>query len=581
MIAQIYPYDYSSRWGVPAIMKGQPMSINVDYPQVLDLIQEHRAPNRWDSAFLIWYLQNYYRLDRESVDCVCDRENDKGVDGIWVNEGDESITVFQSKLIHKPSKTIGDSDLRTFAGTMRQFGTVEGLNAMVSAAGMAQVAALVKRLDIVPKIASGTYTLRGEFVTNLTMDANGKAYLKAAPEITFIGKTYIENHYISPARDLPLHANASFDVEGYTCTEYAIDAKTRAIIAPVKASDLVKLDGISNQSLFAPNVRGPLGKTAINKAIVESIGKPDLHKSFLLFHNGITVISTALSMRRGIIRTEDYYVVNGCQSITALFDHRAKLTKDLRILTKFILLEKNSPLAATITKFSNNQNGVTDRDFMSNHRIQIRLQREVEAQYSNQYYFDIKRGELAGHGICISNEDAGLYMMAFDFKEPWATHRRYQVFRERHNVIFGRPEATAHRVVMCRVIMDAIEKACENLDNKMCAKYVLTRYFMMYVIRLMVDDDPIANDLLSSPGSFVHVAKHRKAFLECMGKVADEIVVDLNWEIAQYEADFDYRDKMRDEPWVKNLANKLRSTRLKLVQQKRMQTIKKLWEAAL
>lgn len=34
--------------------------INVSHPGVLDLIADHRCPDRWDSAaFLIWYLENY------------------------------------------------------------------------------------------------------------------------------------------------------------------------------------------------------------------------------------------------------------------------------------------------------------------------------------------------------------------------------------------------------------------------------------------------------------------------------------------------------------------------------------------
>jgi hypothetical protein len=577
-----YPYDRADRWGVRATPKGTPLTINVNHPGVLSLIQEHRAPpQRWDSAaFLIWYLENYYRLDRqEAIDCVCDRGNDKGVDGIWVNEAEETIVVFQSKLLEKPTRTIGDADLRTFGGTLRQFSTTNGLSAMVAAAGMAQVASLVKRLDILPRL--GAYTVRGEFLANVNIDANGRAYLPSCPDITFIGKAHLESHYISDSRDLPLHSRVSFDVKGYKCTEYAIDAKTKAIIAPIKGSDLARLDGISNQSLFAPNVRGPLGKTAINKAIVGSIETRDLHKAFLLFHNGITIICTKLSLRRGAITIEGYYVVNGCQSITALSDHKSKLTKDLRVLTKLILLEKDSPLAATITKFSNNQNGVSDRDFMANHRSQIRLQNEVSQQYGTQYFLDIKRGEPTGSGICITNEEAGLYMMAFDSKEPWATHRRYQVFRDRHSELFGRPEATAHRIVMLRVIMDAIVAACRDLKNDLSARYVLTRYFIMYVIRLVVEDDPIAADLLTKPEIFVHAEKRRKIFAECVGRVAGEIVVDLNYELDQVGPDFDYRDKMRDEQWVRKMAGDFRGTHLKLVKQKRMDTIKAIWDAAI
>jgi hypothetical protein len=37
--------------------------IDVDHPQILTLFTHHRAAGRTDSAaFLIWYLENYYRL---------------------------------------------------------------------------------------------------------------------------------------------------------------------------------------------------------------------------------------------------------------------------------------------------------------------------------------------------------------------------------------------------------------------------------------------------------------------------------------------------------------------------------------
>jgi hypothetical protein len=103
--------------------------INLDYPTLLDLFREHLNPKRSESAsFLIWYLQNYYRLDEvEAVDCVCDQRGDKGVDGVFVNDGDSSITVFQSKINQKSNTTIGDASLREFAGTLTQFADAKSL----------------------------------------------------------------------------------------------------------------------------------------------------------------------------------------------------------------------------------------------------------------------------------------------------------------------------------------------------------------------------------------------------------------------------------------------------------------------
>ena len=77
--------------------------INVEYPALLDLFRQHLNPKRSESAsFLIWYLENYYRLDTlEAVDAVCDQNGDKGVDGIYINDADNTIDIFQSRISTK------------------------------------------------------------------------------------------------------------------------------------------------------------------------------------------------------------------------------------------------------------------------------------------------------------------------------------------------------------------------------------------------------------------------------------------------------------------------------------------------
>src|SRR5206468_11346716 len=96
-------------------------TLNFDYPSILDLFPEYRAPKRSESAsFLMWYLEKYYRLDpAEAVDYVCDQSGDKGIDGIFVNENAETIVIFQSRISQK-NTTVGDVALKEFAGTLSQ-----------------------------------------------------------------------------------------------------------------------------------------------------------------------------------------------------------------------------------------------------------------------------------------------------------------------------------------------------------------------------------------------------------------------------------------------------------------------------
>jgi hypothetical protein len=118
--------------------------ISVDYPDLLKLFSQHLAPKRSESAsFLIWFLENYYRLDTlEAIDSVCDQSGDKGVDGIYINLADNTIDVFQSRIHQKRETSVGDAALREFCGTLSQFRSIEALNNLVASAGDAEVASL-------------------------------------------------------------------------------------------------------------------------------------------------------------------------------------------------------------------------------------------------------------------------------------------------------------------------------------------------------------------------------------------------------------------------------------------------------
>ncbi len=166
--------------------------INLNYPEILDLFSEHLAPKRTESAaFLIWYLENSYRLDTlEAVDLVCDQRGDKGVDGIYVNDNDSTIDIFQCKIAQNKDSTIGDVALKEFYGTLSQFTNQGSIKNLIDSGGDAQVVRLAKRLDLVNKIKS--HEVRGVFISNVNIDSNGKSYIKTIPIIRFIGKSTLE-----------------------------------------------------------------------------------------------------------------------------------------------------------------------------------------------------------------------------------------------------------------------------------------------------------------------------------------------------------------------------------------------------
>ena len=171
-------------------------------------------------------------------------------------------------------------------------------------------------------------------------------------------------------------------------------------------------------------------------------------------------------------------------------------------------------------------------------------------------------------------------MMAFDLKEPWATHRKYEVFDDKHSALFGRPSVTADRIVMLHAIRDEIDELDKSkIQNSLFGKYVLTRYLMMNVVRWILEEDHVGKKLIEAPEEFVRDKASREKFRWCLRRILEDIVIDLNAEVNDLGEDFDYRGRLRDEEWVKDLTRTLVTAHLKQVQRKRIPSFQEDWNS--
>ncbi len=99
---------------------------------------------------------------------------------------------------------------------------------------------------------------KSAFRESRIINDNGLGFLSQSPRMTFIGKSRLLSSYISNSRNSPSHDFKSFDIAGFRVTEYIVDENSMAVIAPIRATELVVLDGISDQSLFAYMCAGRL-----------------------------------------------------------------------------------------------------------------------------------------------------------------------------------------------------------------------------------------------------------------------------------------------------------------------------------
>jgi hypothetical protein len=558
-------------------------SLNLTYPGILKHFGKHRVSGRTDSrSFLGWFLENYFRLDQLRVeDSICDGTDDKGIDGIYVDSTLEVIYIFQAKLLQKVSRTLGDSALREFSGTLRQFDSPQSVKALADSTINVELKNLILDESLAAKIDTG-YEVRGVFLSNAVLDRNGKLYLAVNSQITVYDRARLDNDWLPMGKTEPVEKEIAFHLDGLGHIEYKTENASVYVVS-LRATELVQMAGIDSQALFEWNVRQSLGRTKVNRAIAESVASHAEHKNFMLYHNGLTVlaIDVDLDTQSDELRIDRYSVVNGAQSLSTLHDKRSDVSDDLRLLARVIKLHPATDLAAMITRNSNNQNAIAARDLQSNSVIQKRLKDEFTRSFGQQFGYEIKRGEPAISDRVITNEDAARVLLAFDLEQPWACHQSSRLFDDLHSGIFGRPVVTAERIVGLIAVRDAVEASLENLDNQLAAYYSVTPYFVMYLVKQALQLDPLGKRFCQDPGFFVR-DRGFDAVVKAVRQISDDLIVDLNAELAEREETgnrFDHKRELKSANAVRALRGEVLPSYQKALSRKRASSFTEEWEA--
>ena len=392
---------------------------------------------------------------------------------------------------------------------------------------------------------------------------------------------YLSEGYVPVGPSEPIDSEAQFDVSGFDVIQYRTGTAT-VLVAPLLASELVSLSGIQSGDLFDWNVRQSLGRTKVNKAIAGSVKNQAEHKNFLLYHNGLTILTTKLEYDEDRIVLSGYSVVNGCQSITSLFENRDAISRDLRLLGRLIQLPPDSELAARITRHSNNQNSISARDLQSNSSIQRRLQNEISAKYPGVFY-EIKRGEESTAEVVLPNETAARILLAFDVKQPWSCHQSYKLFDELYGAIFGRPEVTAERIVSLHQAHLAVIEVLPKVALEVMAKYRLLQFTLLYLLRMALETDEVGQDFCRDPSQFISEANGAARLSTSFLRVLEDLVIDLNAEVEEPVAavtSFDYKRELKSPQSIRKLRQSIISSYQKAVTRNRANGFGDEWIAS-
>lgn len=539
---------------------------------------ENRAVD-FSGQFLRWFLEHILRLDPlEADDAAVDAKHDKGVDAIYVDDVSETLYVIQSKTKTNPNASLGDTELKAFVSTLVQFNSDDSVYQLSQETNNQRLKQALERHSVRDKIKAG-YNVQGMFITNVPANADAKTYLIKTTSIDLYDAVRIATEYVDLEVDGGISGDFFFDISDTDVIGYdAGGAATRIFLAP--ALNLIKMEGITDGRLFEQNVRLSLGNTKVNRSLRDSIRNKSEHLKFPLYHNGINVLcSDIISENDQKIFIKNYVVVNGAQSLTSLMTEKSKLSDDLKILVKLIEVKGDIALSQAITRNSNNQNAIKARDLKSNHNIQQRIKKEVEIVSNGCFAYEIKQGENNKGKTVISNEIAGLIILAMDLGQPWNCHQKYKVMDELHSNIFGRPGVTGGRVLALWEAFQATKNALSALDDAMFAYYSLTQYFIAYAVALIVRSQEVGANVMSNLELVVSNG-NLKEFCIAFSNLATAVSHDLNAEVMSDNSDddyFDYKNSLKSAKWRDNVAKRLLAQYNKDVLRKKADPIEKIF----
>ncbi len=270
----------------------------------------------------------------------------------------------------------------------------------------------------------------------------------------------------------------------------------------VDLEDFAALEGKQLlEDAFEDNVRIYLKqRSRINRNIKTTALGEESHR-FFFYNNGITLTCSHFEYPKGqrgpIIQIDDIQVVNGGQTIHALFEafqENPEKFEDMEILCR-IYQTTNQGISTSIAEYTNSQNPVKSRDIRSNDWVQKKLERELLAR---DFYYERKKGQHQDkqRSRRIDAEKAGQVLMSFFNGLPAeAKDNKRLIFGDKYEDVFN-DSVTADSVLLPLSLFERIETERKHAWSEIVkdptiyfeTSFVLhSSYYILYLLRKLAD----------------------------------------------------------------------------------------------
>lgn len=377
-------------------------------------IQKHRnsVNNQKSYALLIWFLEFYGRKSNYA-DFITEGKNDYSCDIIFDGKDkfDEKVFYIVQSKWNSVKNIQKDADRDEILKAISDFSTI------LRGHKVSQKDTLTQKLSELDQHLKNNGEVRFIFLSlaeyNGGADENISAFVESDDKISFdvidirrLRADYIDRVYkkIDPLNPLERYPNPEespieIEIAQDNGNFIKIDKPFEAYMLLLRPSSVYHLFDEYGFALFYKNVRNPLLQSKFNEQIEKTAKENPAY--FWYYNNGITGITfllPSIGKKAKKIKITGLQIINGAQTVYSIYKayREASPTKRMQmdneaLLTLRLLKSGGKDFDLNVTRFTNSQNPVQDRDFCANDEVQVRLQ---NASYSTKVWYEKRRGEF-------------------------------------------------------------------------------------------------------------------------------------------------------------------------------------------
>jgi len=462
-------------------------------------IQENHPAWTLDNAFVHWFLKAFLVSEDEiAARAVTGVSHDKGVDAVFIDDNGGKVFVLQGKChlgdtppSEKRSDVLAFAQLaRTLTATERDYSTFKSTLDPLVGAKLDQVRIRIRKRNFPLQLY---YVTTGSCSSPLKDEAESEiSQSNARAELSILDRREILallTDYLGGAAPPVPFLDLKVDARGVSGSDGALQrydqqSGIESWILTMSGKEVGGLYGMAGDRLFARNIRGFLGDTAINDGMQTTLQREAEH--FWYFNNGITIVcnSARKTAEKGhvVLRVSNPQIINGQQTTRVL--HKRPQSR-AAVIVRVISIPRDSAkgethfeqIVSNIVAATNWQNAILPSDLRANDSQQVALERELAR---TRYHYIRKRQTKAEakrvlgtqHWFRIKKEELAQAVAGCEFDPQVVRSGKEGLFKSPHydEIFNGRP---VHEYLSQYWLSRVVKRNASGFPDRAYAKWIV------------------------------------------------------------------------------------------------------------